>query len=180
MSSIPHLVVPLAKTEIQDVKPAEFMQGLECLYFSNQNDAAEKSAQLMRLECAHEPTTLKRTRINTFNERDYVAISYTWCHPFPLKQPCGRYSVESPDGSFPNSEVRYLVFERARMYMNRFDLCYLWIDRRCIVQEECEENRTAVQAMDLVYNCSKHPIDLLYQPIMSIAELKLLAGATAV
>lgn len=60
--------------------------------------------------------------------------------------------------------------------MNYFNLSYLWIDRHCIIQEDSEEKEIAVQAMDLVYHYSKHPVGLLYQPIISIADLKLLEG----
>ncbi|KAI3317878.1 heterokaryon incompatibility protein-domain-containing protein [Xylariaceae sp. AK1471] len=153
------LLLDIQETEIQHLKSAEFMQKLECLYFS-------------------QPTTLKRKRINAFNrsKRNYVALSYTWGHPIPLIQPCGKYLVQSRSGAFLPSEVRDSVFERVEKYMNHFGLYYLWIDRHCIVQEESKEKNTAVQAMDLVYSCSKHPIGLLYQPIITLAELKLLAG----
>lgn len=59
--------------------------------------------------------------------------------------------------------------------MAYFNLRYLWIDIECIKQVDGEEKKTATQAMDLVYYCSKHPLGLLYQPITSTRELELLA-----
>ncbi|KAI3322845.1 heterokaryon incompatibility protein-domain-containing protein [Xylariaceae sp. AK1471] len=172
------LLLDIQKTEMQHLKSAEFMQNLECLYFSTQSDAPRKSARLTKHEDVHQSTTLKRKRINAFDKRgkDYVAISYTWSHPLPLVQPYGKYSVQSRNGISLPSDVRDSVFERVRKYMDRFNLRYLWIDRHCIVQEESEKKNTAVQAMDLVYSCSNYPIGLLYQPILSMAELKLLTG----
>ncbi|KAI0872855.1 heterokaryon incompatibility protein-domain-containing protein [Hypoxylon argillaceum] len=127
------------------------------------------------LQGAHQRNTFTRRHINAFEEQEYVAISYTWNHPPNSTEPCGNYYVKSRSGLFIPSDVRDSVFERVRKYMIRYNLRYLWIDRECIMQEDSEEKKRAVQAMDLVYSYSKHPIGLLYQPIMSIAELELLA-----
>ncbi|KAI1330211.1 heterokaryon incompatibility protein-domain-containing protein [Xylariaceae sp. FL0255] len=170
------LLLDIQKTEIQHLKSAEFMQNLECLYFSTQNDGPRTSVRLTTSKYAYQPTTLQRTRINAFDEKNYVALSYTWSHPIPLVQPYGKYFVQSRSGAFLQSEVRDSVFERVGKYMKRFDLHHLWIDRHCILQEEGEEKNTALQAMDLVYSRSHHPIGLLYQPVLSIAQLKLLTG----
>ncbi|KAI0107137.1 heterokaryon incompatibility protein-domain-containing protein [Nemania sp. FL0031] len=151
------LLLDIQKTEIQHLKSTEFIRALECLYPTQNN-------------------TFMRHRINAFEERDYVAISCTWSHPLPLKQPYGKYYVQSRNRGFSQSTVRDSVFERVRKYMVHFDLRYLWIDKECVVQEDGEEKETAIQAMDLVYYRSKHPIGLLYQPILSIADLQLLAG----
>ncbi|KAI3326580.1 hypothetical protein HD806DRAFT_411219 [Xylariaceae sp. AK1471] len=170
------LLLDIQRTEMQYLKSAEFMQALECLYFSTQNNVLDSSARSTRLGDTHLPTILMRRPINTVNERDYVAISYTWQYPLPLVQPCGKYSMQSREGEFLRSKVRDSVFERVGKYMMHFNLRYLWIDQECLVQEDGEEKRTAIQAMDLVYGRSRHPVGLLYQPIMSIAELELLAG----
>ncbi len=160
---------------MQHLKSTEFIQALECLRLPAQNNISEPGAWPTRYESAYPPTTFIRSHINAFEKRDYVAISCTWDYPLPLVQPCGKYSVQSRNGEFFPSTVRDSVFERVGKYMIRFNLRYLWIDKECVVQEDGEEKETALQAMDLVYYCSKHPIGLLYQPIMSIADLKLLA-----
>lgn len=170
------LLLDVQKTEMQHLKSAEFMQALECLYFSTENNALNSSARSTRSGDTHLPTILMRRPINTDNETDYVAVSYTWQYPLPLVQPCGKYSVQSREGEFLRSKVRDSVFERVGKYMMHFNLRYLWIDQECLVQEDGEEKRTAIQAMDLVYGRSRHPVGLLYQPIMSIVELELLAG----
>ncbi|KAI0815407.1 Tetratricopeptide repeat-domain-containing protein [Xylaria sp. FL0064] len=170
------LLLDIQKTEVQHLKSAEFMQALECLYFPTQNDVLNLSARLTRIEDARPSTILMRRRINTVNERGYAAISYTWHHPLPLMQPCGKYFVQSRKGEFLQSDIQDSVFERVEKYMIHFNLRYLWIDQECLVQEDGEEKTTAIQAMDLVYGRSRHPVSLLYQPIMSIAELKWLAG----
>ncbi|KAI0202401.1 heterokaryon incompatibility protein-domain-containing protein [Astrocystis sublimbata] len=159
-------------------KPREFMKILDCLYFSSRTDTPDTSAGSERREPGCRPTTLKRKRIDTSDVamRDYVAVSYTWDHDASFKEPCGKYSVQSHNGDFLESKVRDSVFERVGKYMKYFgDLQYFWIDRHCVVQEEGKAKTEALQAMDLVYSWSKHPIGLLYQPILSVAELKLLA-----
>ncbi|RWA13462.1 hypothetical protein EKO27_g1632 [Xylaria grammica] len=170
------LLLDIQKTEIQHLKSAEFMQALECLCFSTQSNVPGTRARPTRSEYARPSTILTRRRINTAIERDYAAISYTWHYPLPLMQPCGKYFAQSREGEFLQSKVRDSVFERVGKYMVHFNLRYLWIDQECLVQEDGEEKRTAIQAMDLVYGRSRHPVGLLYQPVLSIAELELLAG----
>ncbi|KAI0441014.1 heterokaryon incompatibility protein-domain-containing protein [Xylaria telfairii] len=173
---IVNLLLDIQETKIQHLKSTEFMEALECLYFSGLNGVPDIGRRPTGLESAYQPITLRRRCINAFKKRDYVALSYTWGYPSPLNQPCGKYSVQSRHGNLFQSDVRDSVFERVWKYMIRFNLRNLWIDRHCIVQEDSKEKVTAIQAMDLVYSCSQHPIGLLYQPILSIADLKLLEG----
>ncbi|KAI0424602.1 hypothetical protein F5Y09DRAFT_323966 [Xylaria sp. FL1042] len=61
--------------------------------------------------------------------------------------------------------------------MARFNLDYLRIDRECIVPEDGNEKEIAVQAMDLLYNRSNHPLGLSSEPTLSVAKLELLEGS---
>ncbi|KAI0904053.1 heterokaryon incompatibility protein-domain-containing protein [Ustulina deusta] len=170
------LLLDIQKTKRPHVKSTEFVQALECLCLPMRNRISNSRVWPTSSDGARQPNTFTRCHIDALEEKEYVAISYTWKHPLHVKEICGKYSVQSRDGSFLQSEVRDSVFERAEKYMNCFNLRHLWIDRECVVQEDGEEKETALQAMDLVYHCSKHPIGLLYEPTVSIAELELLEG----
>jgi len=165
-------LLEIQETQMRDVKSAQFVRSLECLYLPDPNPGTGKPGS------AYSEYTFKRKRINAFDEPKYVALSYTWDSPPHLKETKGKYWVESRNnGNVMQSRVRDSVFDRVKKYMTSSKVDYLWIDRECIVQEDGQEKEMAVQAMDLVYHCSEHPIGLLYQPaITSIEVLDLLAG----
>ncbi|TGJ78382.1 hypothetical protein E0Z10_g10381 [Xylaria hypoxylon] len=151
-------LLDIQKRRMRYPKSAEFVQNLECLYLSTQNNISDSTVRLARAEGASQPITFMRRHINAFRQRQYVALSYTWNPPPYSKEKYGGYYVESREGGPLQSKVQDLI------------------DREYIVQEEGEKKEIAVQAMDLVYNRSKHPIGLLYHPTISMAELELLAG----
>ncbi|KAJ3577767.1 hypothetical protein NPX13_g2803 [Xylaria arbuscula] len=169
-------LLDIQKTRMQHTKPISFMQGLECLEISTPREGISSRVRLMASGDTCLPTTFTRRRINALRSRNYVALSYTWDHPLSSEQPSGKYFVQSHNGCLVQSEVRDSVFERAGKYMMCHKLHHLWIDRECIVQEASEEKEIALQVMDLVYQCSDHPIALLYQPVLSTGDLMLLAG----
>ncbi|KAJ2976863.1 hypothetical protein NUW58_g7982 [Xylaria curta] len=170
------LLLDIQETKIQSPKSMKFVQELECLFLLADNNTRSLGARPTEPKSAHPTATFARKHINAFREGEYVALSYTW-EPYLQLETYGQYYVEprNREGRPKKSKVRDSVFERIIKYMNRFNLRYLWIDKECIAQEDSKEKEIAVQAMDQVYNCSIHPIGLLYQPIQSIAELKLLA-----
>ncbi|KAI1132700.1 heterokaryon incompatibility protein-domain-containing protein [Nemania abortiva] len=170
------LLRDIQDAKIQNLKPTDYVQDLECLCFSTQEEFSDSRAWSTRPNGTLRSHTFTRGSIDAFQEQDYVAVSYTWDDPLLPKETCGKYYVRSRDGMFLQSQVRDSVFERASKYMAHFNLCHLWIDRECIVQENSKEKETALQAMDLVYYCSSHPIGLLSRPVISIEELKLLAA----
>ncbi|PNP59742.1 hypothetical protein THARTR1_00621 [Trichoderma harzianum] len=139
------------------------------------------------LQCLRpEGTQLLRTSINAFNESQYVALSYTW-NPSEYEDPCnGRYRVEGWDDiHLKPSAVRNCVLDRVLGYMRYAKVKLLWIDADCIRQDTCGvaactshhrciQKRDALQAMDLVYQLSKHPVALLARPLQMKSELDLL------
>ncbi|EHK20856.1 uncharacterized protein TRIVIDRAFT_69673 [Trichoderma virens Gv29-8] len=130
--------------------------------------------------------TLRRKYINAFHERQYVALSYTW-KPSEYEDPYnGRYHVESWDRRrLEPSAVRNCVLDRVLGYMHYAKVEFLWIDANCIQQDtcgvtactrhrRCTRKRNALQAMDLVYQLSEHPVALLARPLQTEPELDLL------
>ncbi|KAL8337121.1 hypothetical protein RB601_008572 [Gaeumannomyces tritici] len=145
-----------------------------------------------RLENASEATTLRRTSIDAFSNRRYVALSYTWDPSNDESHENKRFYIQDQHtpSSFTPSLVRDCVFDRALHYMQHKDVDLLWIDRHSICQDACPggpdgapcspshavcaQKRGALQAMDLVYQLSKHPVALLGRPIKDAPELRLL------
>lgn len=142
-----------------------------------------------RLQCLRlEGTQLHRKTIDAFRRRQYVALSYTW-KPSEYEDPYhGQYCVESWDGKHLEiSAVRNCVLDRVLGYMHYTNVQFLWIDAHCIYQDtcgdaactshrRCTQKRDALQAMDLVYQLSKHPVALLARPLQIESELDLLTN----
>ncbi|KAH8889905.1 hypothetical protein GQ53DRAFT_842473 [Thozetella sp. PMI_491] len=109
--------------------------------------------------------------------RKHAAVSHI--HPrFP-------HATSWSRNRFRRSKVRNCVFDRILSYMRHTNVRFLWIDRHCIRQDACKDaacahahcaqKRDNLQAMDLVYQCSSHPVALLGRPLWTRAELQLLA-----
>ncbi|KID82047.1 Heterokaryon incompatibility [Metarhizium guizhouense ARSEF 977] len=153
----------------------------------NQREHAKFRSFITNLQCLRpKGNRLHRESINAFRQRRYVALSYTWKpSEYEDKQP-GPYSVQSWDGNgFQRSEVRKCVFDRILHYMNCTDICILWMDAHSIPQNtcgvdyctghaHCAQKRNAIQAMDLVYQLSEHPVALLGWQLTVESELHLL------
>ncbi|GFP54313.1 hypothetical protein TASIC1_0003069100 [Trichoderma asperellum] len=155
----------------------------------NQQRHAKFLPFIERLQCLElkgQSTQLRRTSINAFDEREYVALSYTWEHSEFEDDYSGRYYVEDwDDKRLKHSAVRNRVFDRVLGYMRHARVQFLWIDAHCIRQDKCggaactihdrcTQKRDALQAMDLVYQLSEHPVALLARPLQSESELDLL------
>ncbi|KAK4108119.1 hypothetical protein N656DRAFT_718884 [Canariomyces notabilis] len=172
-------LLEIQESKEQHYKFLGYLNSLECLYLDETYERDPVHAWTHR-------TPLFRTSIDAFQEKDYLALSYTW-EPSEFED-CtkGAYSVQTRNGQdFYPALVRNCVLDRAIAYMQHFGLGLLWIDRHCVKQreckdracdhEECEEKRDAVQAMDFVYRLSRQPVALLGRPISSEDELDLLA-----
>lgn len=155
---------------------------------NNQQDHVKFRSFISRLQCLQpKGTQLHRKTINAFDERRYVALSYTWTRSKYEDKKTGRHAVEHwDDHSFGPSMVRECVLNRVLNYMRHVGVRFLWIDAHCIRQDTCGvdgcdrhrrciEKRDAVQAMDLVYQRSAHPVALLGRPLKTESELHLLA-----
>ncbi|KAI0814210.1 hypothetical protein GGR55DRAFT_701898 [Xylaria sp. FL0064] len=139
---------------------------------------------LERLECFYvnpdAPTRLRRVTISAFEERHYIALSYTWNNTRYEDATSGRYWIQTRDrkGGFP-SPVRNGVFTRITRYMRFEGVKLLWIDRHSIPQRQSNpdsrhKKEAGLQCMDWIYRQSKHPVALLGRPLKSSRELMLL------
>jgi hypothetical protein len=141
---------------------------------------------IKNLQCLQPKNTqLHRVAINAFDEREYLALSYTWERSDYEDDKKGRFLVEGWDEKhLKSSDVRDCVFDRILKYMRYKNVQLLWIDKHSIPQDTCEtvctihdrciQKRDALQVMDLVYKLSKHPVGLLGRPMKSKSELNLL------
>ncbi|MDI1493615.1 MAG: hypothetical protein OHK93_005911 [Ramalina farinacea] len=104
----------------------------------------------------------------------YVAISYCWnrekIHWFdagdePAIEVCNE-EAGTRLGTVPPD-----VLSRAMTYSKSRDINAIWIDQECINQNDPAEKEAAIQAMDLIYQGSDHPIAILEFCFETQAEL---------
>lgn len=169
-------LVDMQKFTVDQEKSVQFVQKLKCLSHGRPRHSVVGRRK--------RPTDFHRQRINAFRQRRFVALSYTWdpSEPYEQKKPHGTYRIalapwENP-GQSPErllrSPVRDRVFDRVTKYMRYKKVKYLWIDQHCIEQTPGPQKEIGMQAMDMVYSVSQHPIALLARPIRSAGELGLL------
>lgn len=161
-------LVHIQAANVPQQKSLDFLERLECLYFTDllRRDESQSSTQPI----------LGLVPINAFEEREYVALSYTW-KPSPEEVDIsdGGYLVEDIQTGHPKpSSVRNIVFSRIKRYMDYVKSDYLWIDQHCIHQQEGESKEIGMQAMDRVYSLSKYPAALLSRNIKTSKQLQLL------
>ncbi|KAF5530277.1 hypothetical protein FNAPI_13605 [Fusarium napiforme] len=164
--SITTQLVHIQSANVPQQKCLQFLENLKCLYFKDQDDSESSIKPVLGL-----------STFNAFEQRKYVALSYTW-KPSPEEAdiPHGGFLVKYlRSGNAEPSSVRDTVFSRMKRYMDHVNCEYLWIDKHCIVQEEGEEKEIGMQAMDRVYSLSKHPAALLSLAISTSIQLRLLA-----
>ncbi|RFU25503.1 hypothetical protein B7463_g10831, partial [Scytalidium lignicola] len=167
---IPRLV-NIQSSQMAQKKSLKFIRNLECLYFPKSHKRPYDGSRT-------EQPVLLRQQINAFEDGNYVALSYTWS-PSPYEVDVdlrsGSFKVQRRNSAGPKqSPVRNTVLERAKRYMDYVGVKYLWIDQHCIEQKEGKAKERGMQAMDLVYSLSEHPVALLARRIESSEELQLL------
>ncbi|KAF5681222.1 hypothetical protein FHETE_11 [Fusarium heterosporum] len=170
--SIASLLEEIGRNQWSQRKCLKFIKKLECLTVVRNSN--------------HGPR-LMRHNINAFKKPEYVALSYTWDNSDHEDPTHGKYMVQNRDKlQYFESPVRDCVFDRVFSFMHAKDLKRLWIDRHCVKQrtcrrkdacphKRCNEKKSAVETMDLVYSLSKHSVALLGKPIEWEYELELLA-----
>jgi hypothetical protein len=96
------------------------------------------------------------------NRSDYVAVSYRWQTPAD-PEPNPGYLIIDADGTQRGNKVPNSVLHRAITYALDNKIPFIWIDQECIPNREDypEEHGIAIQAMDIVYRRSDHPLGLL-------------------
>ncbi|KAF4919318.1 hypothetical protein CGCVW01_v007967 [Colletotrichum viniferum] len=166
-------LLDVQKAIVDQSKSLQFVRKLDVLYLERVNKRGADS------DDTRSPGRWRRRRgYNAEAKSDYVAVSWTWDAAQGEDAKSGGFTVEtSLKDDFQPSAVRDKVFERIQRYISAQseDLKYVWIDQHCIVQEEGPEKTQGMQAMDLVYGGSDHPISLLARQINSKEDVRLLA-----
>ncbi|KAL2015271.1 hypothetical protein VTK56DRAFT_5927 [Thermocarpiscus australiensis] len=170
-------LLDIQRSKEQHQKFLRYIKRLECLSLTEAYKRKQVRTSMQRI-------SLLRRWINAFHERDYLALSYTWKASEFEDRSKGRYEVQTRDKrDFYPSPVRNCVFDRIIAYMQHSGVKLLWIDRHSMQQQACKiacnhkrcnDERDAVQTMDLVYSLSRHPVALLGRPIESGDEMDLL------
>ncbi|RYP70649.1 hypothetical protein DL769_004895 [Monosporascus sp. CRB-8-3] len=161
------LLVDIQRHQAQQSDFLRFLNGLECFKIDDNR------------------SILFRQRTNAWEDRRYVALSYTWEPSDDEDGTSGGYGVQDRSRNCCyKSPVRNCVFERVTKYMRYEDVKLLWIDRHSIPQKtckrhscrhkECSRKKKGLQSMDWVYKQSAYPLALLGRPIKSRYELQLL------
>lgn len=104
----------------------------------------------------------------------YLALSYVWTPSSYEDDGQCSWQVWSRKSGARDAEVRDAVLDRVVRYMKQYSVDYLWVDRECIDQKDQDEKMQAMQAMDKVYSMSKWPLAVLFVPVRTHRELKLL------
>lgn len=151
------------------LKKMRYLQHVEPQYRSN-GDSAETFGHLG----LSEPPSPSRGPHATFlelndrsalpNSSAYVAVSYCWDRDI-----ADWYDVDSDlpieiiqqNGSTKRSRMPSDVLYRAFRYAKSRSIDAIWIDQECINQDDPADKEDAIQAMDLVYQKSAHPIAIL-------------------
>jgi len=169
-------LVEIQKSQMPQAKSKWFIEQLECLYFHPTRDMSGGRKGINR-DSDH--CILRRATINAFEQRAYVALSYTWnASPYEIDTDSGAFYVERksrPPGNsceLEPSPVRNSIFRRLRNYMQYAGAELLWIDQHSIEQQPGDEKEAGMQAMDCVYGLSDFPLTLLGRPITTSDELQ--------
>lgn len=111
---------------------------------------------------------------NLADRAAYIAVSYCWdrsnlewfsdLSEEPIK-------ILEAGISKRTSTVPPDVLHRSVAYAKHRDINAIWIDQECINQDDEIEKETGIQAMDIVYQESRHPIAILQYCFESQAEL---------
>ncbi|KAK6081612.1 hypothetical protein SCUP515_02859 [Seiridium cupressi] len=185
-----NLLLEIQEHQERRGKDLRFLQNLECFYPKSNRKRKRASLAEHFDDNESEPHTslFRSDPVNAYNEPNYVAIS--WCWTMPGEKGAGKlsnaYELETRDGQWVRPRLRDRIFDRVVRYMQNFDVELLWIDKYSIPQRVCEaafdcdhdrciRKRESLQAMDLVYKHSRHPVGLLEQQLENEEDLALLA-----
>lgn len=184
-SPIVPLLLEIQESQVLRGKDLRFLRTLECFRPVPSRKRKRGTAAGLDTVALHRPGP-----VNAFEEPNYVALSYAWSTPAAPSPGAlsDVYRVQARDGDrwFP-ARLRDRVFDRAIKYMRRHDVPLLWVDRYCIPQrvcgqapdchhDRCLRKQHGLQAMDLVYKHSDHPVGLMEGEVVDVEELDLLAA----
>lgn len=104
----------------------------------------------------------------------YIAVSYCWDRSnleWFSNLSKGPIKILEADIGKRISTVPPDVLHRSVAYAKHRDINAIWIDQECINQDDEIEKEIGIQAMDIVYQESRHPIAILQYCFKSQAEL---------
>lgn len=160
-SSVVSKLLEIARSQSPNDKSSSFIRTLTCLRVNQDGNYS------LRLE------TQDATRKI---DRDYVAVSYCWEPSIGLdRTESGKYRVKDTEGRYlRRTKVRDELLIRVIRYARCNKVTRIWIDQECILQEDEEAKRIAMDCMDSVYRCSNWPIGLLSVVLESQQEIDVL------
>lgn len=144
-SSVVSSLVEIARYRSPNDKSLSFIRTLTCLRVSQTGNYN------LRLETQNAQRE---------NDGNYIALSYCW-EPTDEDDSVesGEYPVRDIDGQYlRHTKVRNVLLNRVISYARRIKVTRIWIDQECILQEDEEAKRIAMDSMDLVYGRSNQPL----------------------
>ena len=109
---------------------------------------------------------------------NYVAVSYCWYRPniaWFMEQGLPSIPISKHGQSLGSTGPQDILY-RASNYALRQGLKRIWIDQYCIDQEDPRDKQDGIQAMDLVYQLSSHPVAILESFVETQAQLEAFAS----
>ncbi|KNG83164.1 hypothetical protein ANOM_007933 [Aspergillus nomiae NRRL 13137] len=177
-SSIVSTLLDLQEHGIFDERTSDWIENLEIIYLGSSSQRRKRRWN-GEIVCDNDKKTrLRRAHVNAHDQRNYVAVSYTWKPLSSQLSSRGSYLVESLDTRYPRaSQVRDQVFDRVIAYVNYLkdtETCVwgFWIDQECIDQKNEAKKQRAIQSMEHVYAKSAFPVALLSVRIQSEDHLE--------
>ena len=148
---------------------------------SNQNltERPDLSTQPMSITCPDRTVLKVMDRSILVDPAAYVAVSYCWNREKVDWFDAGdEPPIQVCDGGADtrSSNVPPDVLSRAVTYSKSRNINSIWIDQECIDQNDPVEKEIAIQAMDLIYEGSDHPIAILEFCFETQAELDVFAS----
>ncbi|KAI1876099.1 uncharacterized protein JN550_001595 [Neoarthrinium moseri] len=186
------LLLSIEKSQARRGKDLSVIQNLKCFTLERcRKRKRSPSDRDPELEDSKSRFSLRRPDedINAYKNHEYVAVSWAWRLHAGDKE-AGKsqvYEVQTRDRArcWP-TRIRDRVLDRVRSYMGHHGVKSLWIDRHSIPQKACKfwrhcdhdsciQKQESLEAMDLVYKYSNHPVGLLELQIETQGDLDHLA-----
>lgn len=98
------------------------------------------------------------------NPSAYVAVSYCWSREYVdwfAKRDSASIQTVMENSDIKSSRTPPDVLHRAIAFALNRHLSAVWIDQECILQEDPRDKEDGIQAMDIVYQESSHPVAIM-------------------
>lgn len=98
------------------------------------------------------------------NPSAYVAVSYCWSRKYVdwfTERDNPSIQIVRENSNIQSSSTPPDVLHRAIAFASDHHLNAIWIDQECILQEDTQDKEDGIQAMDIVYQESSHPVAII-------------------